>query len=73
MMKILKKNPSGNIAFQHGYFELLSTPATSCWTLPSSTFFLYREELLNREDISVVEERENTGRTTPVISPSSHR
>jgi hypothetical protein len=32
-----------------------------------------REELLNTEDITVVEERENTGRISAVISPSSHR
>jgi hypothetical protein len=32
-----------------------------------------REELLNTEDITVVEERENTGRISAVVSPSSHR
>jgi hypothetical protein len=45
------------------------------WT-PSLNIYLFhncREELLNTEDITVVEERENTGRISAVVSPSSHR
>jgi hypothetical protein len=45
------------------------------WPSPLDIYDFHncREELLNTEDITVVEKRENTGRISAVISPSSHR
>jgi hypothetical protein len=47
----------------------------AAWPSPLDIYLFHncREELLNTEDITVVEERENTGRISAVVSPSSHR
>jgi hypothetical protein len=41
--------------------------------LDINLFRNFREELLNTEDITVVEEKENIGRISAVVSPASHR